>query len=514
MIELTVGRSLRLAAERAPQRPAVSCRGETLTHGQLNALGNRVANGLLGTGLRKGDRIGVMLPNSIDYVVVGYAIAKSGLVMVPLNYRFTGTDLSYHLRDAQASALLYASDFAAAAAQAKGELAGLRTFAAGAPREGDESTLRELIDGGSDAEPAVDVAESDPFYLGYTSGTTGRPKGAIVSHRNRKLAYHFWAIEYGIGMHDVSLHAGPFHHSAPFGFTLAQLCLGGRVAVLPAFDAAEAMRTMHRERVTWAFMVPYMYNAILRLQEEDLRAFSPASLRILISAASPLPTSLKDRLLQAFPHAGLHEFYGATEAGLITNLRPEDQSRKLRCVGQPVPNVEIRLLAPDGSPVGPGEVGEIFIRSPTLLDGYFGAPEKTAAAFRDGWCTLGDLGRRDAEGYLYIVDRVKDVIKSGGVNVFPAEIEDVLLMHPALQEAAVVGIPDDKWGEAVHAIVVPRPGAELKVEEVLAFCRQALAGYKIPKSLEVRAELPRSPAGKVLKRLLRDEFWEGRSIRV
>jgi acyl-CoA synthetase (AMP-forming)/AMP-acid ligase II len=210
----------------------------------------------------------------------------------------------------------------------------------------------------------------------------------------------------------------------------------------------------------------------------------------------------------------LFEFYGATEAGTITALRPEDQRRKTRCVGKPVLGAEVKVVGTDGDPVARGEVGEIFLKTPSIFEGYFNAPEKTAAAFRGGWCTLGDLGRLDDEGYLYIVDRLKDVIKSGGVNIYPSEIEEVILTHPDVLEAAVIGVPDERWGEAVHAIVVVRAGRQFDALELIGYCRGRLADYKVPKSAEAREELPHSPAGKILKRTLRDAFWGDAVVKV
>ncbi|HET7875145.1 MAG TPA: AMP-binding protein, partial [Methylomirabilota bacterium] len=377
----------------------------------------------------------------------------------------------------------------------------------------DLASLADLESAPADEPPGA-VSERDLFYLGYTSGTTGRPKGAMVTHRNRALAYHYWALEYGIGEHDVALHAGPFHHTAPFGFTLTQLWMGGQVVILPSFDPLEALRSMAAASVTWSFMVPYMLNAVLHLPAEQHRSHRPRALRFLISAASPLPTATKEGLLARFPEVGLHEFYGATEAGVVTNLRPEDQRRKVRCVGKPILDTEVKVVGPTGEKVKPGEIGELYIKGPTLFDGYFNAPEMTAAAIRDGWSTLGDLAYLDEEGYVYIVDRVKDVIKSGGVNIFPTEIEEALTSHPAVYEAAVVGVPDERWGEAARAIVVLRSGAAADAAAILAHCRGLLADYKIPKAVEFRDSLPRNPAGKVLKRVLRDEFWGGRRVRV
>ncbi|HET8577229.1 MAG TPA: AMP-binding protein, partial [Methylomirabilota bacterium] len=233
MVELTVGRALRLAAERGPDHVAITCGTAALAHGELNALGNRLANGLLGAGFAKGDRLGIVLPNGLDYVVVGYALAKSGIVMVPLNYRLRGPEIVYHLRDSGARGLIFGSAFRDAVEEARAAVPGLLTIPSGDASPGDLASLADLESAPADEPPSV-VSERDLFYLGYTSGTTGRPKGAMVTHRNRALAYHYWALEYGIGAHDVALHAGPFHHTAPFGFTLTQLWMGGQVVILPS----------------------------------------------------------------------------------------------------------------------------------------------------------------------------------------------------------------------------------------------------------------------------------------
>lgn len=514
MIELTLGRSLRLAAERSPDKIAIRCGDEALTHAEINLRGNRLANGLLKLGLRKGDRVGVIMPNGIDYLAVVYAAAKAGLILVFMNYRFTGRDIAYQLSDSNAKALIYGDEFADAVRDARAEHPGVWMIASRTGEPHDIGTLRDIAGSASDSEPDVFVSEHDTIYLGYTSGTTGFPKGAIVTHRNRSLAYRYWAIEYGFGSEDRYLQSGPFHHSVQVGFTLAQLSLGGTATVLPKFDPRDAVNVMKSQKITWSFMVPFMYNAILALPEAERRAHDLSELRTFISAASPLPTGVKDRLLEAFPHVGLHEFYGATEAGVVTNLRPSEQRNKIRCVGKPILDMEVKILDEAANEVAPGEVGYLYMKGPTLFDGYYGSPDKTAAAFRDGWCTLGDLARIDDDGYLYIVDRAKDVIKSGGVNIFPAEIEEVLTLHPKVFEVAVVGIPDDRWGEAVHAIVVPKGDADVNAAQLMAYCRDNLASYKVPKSLELRSELPRNPGGKVLKRLLREEFWKNHEVKV
>jgi acyl-CoA synthetase (AMP-forming)/AMP-acid ligase II len=513
MIELTVGRALTLAAQSRPERVAVTFEGAHTTHGEFEAQSNRIARAFMELGLRKGDRLGVIMQNSAFYLAVICGAAKAGIALVLLNYRFSAGEIAYHLGDAEAKALLYDTAFQPAAREAAALVPQLRLFAA-AGHAGEEDARLSEVAALQSSEPAqADVRETDLLVLQYTSGTTGRPKGAIITHRNRSLAFLHWPTIFGYGPDDVILHAGPLHHSAPMGMTLSQLCLGGRAVMMRSFQAAEALRLVAREQVTWAFLVPYMYSAICAsLDQQSTRPTLPC-LRILLSGASPLPTRVKEQILQTFPNAGLFEFYGATEAGTITTLRPEDQERKTRSVGRPVLGAEICILGPDGTRVSQGEVGEIYLRTPSMFEGYYRAPEKTQAAFRDGWCTLGDLGRQDEEGYLYIVDRLKDVIKSGGVNIYPSEIEEAVLTHPDVIEAAVIGVPNERWGEAVHLVAVPRAGRTPAIEELIAHCRRQLADYKTPKSGELRQELPRSAAGKVLKRSLRDEFW-GTGVKV
>ena len=509
MVELTLRRAFALAAARAGEHAALHCAGRSLSHLALDALANRIAHTLLGLGLARADRVALLLPNGIEYVAAAMACARAGFCMVTLNYRFTADEHALQLADSGAACLIYAEQFAAQVLPAAERNQGLRRVCLGTPAAGDQGGLAELTAGAAATLPEVEVAEQDLFYLGYTSGTTGRPKGAMVTQRNRALAYHYWALEFGIGRDDVALHCGPFHHTAPFTFTLTQLYLGGSVVIMEQFDAQAALQAIERHRVTWAFMVPFMLERILALEPAERNAYDLGSLRMLISGASTLPARTKTGILDAFPRVALHEFYGATEAGVITNLRPEDQKRKLRCVGRPVFDTEIEVRDENGQALEQGGIGDIWLRGPTIFSGYYRAPEKTAEAFRGDWCTIGDVGYLDAEGYLYLVDRRKDLIKSGGVNVYPVEIEEVLLEDAAIAEVAVIGVPHAVWGEAVHAVLVPRPGCAIDAAALLERCRARLAGYKVPKSVEVRASLPRNANGKILKRILRDAAGAG-----
>jgi long-chain acyl-CoA synthetase len=261
-------------------------------------------------------------------------------------------------------------------------------------------------------------------------------------------------------------------------------------------------------------MVPTMFNMILNLPPEQRDPYDVSSVRVLLSAAAPLPTRVKESILEFFPKAGLFEFYGFTEVGLATVLRPEDQLRKIRCVGLPTYFLDLRILDDKGNEVPRGQEGLIYVKCSYLMKEYHRNPDATRAAFRDSWLTAQDVGKLDEEGYLYVVDRKADMVISGGVNIYPLEIEEVLLRHPKVLEAAVIGIPDEKWGEALLAVVVPKPGVCLDTEEILSFCEGKMARFKIPRSVELADELPKSPAGKVLKRVLREPFWKGREARI
>jgi acyl-CoA synthetase (AMP-forming)/AMP-acid ligase II len=495
---VTVQRALTLSARRRPGKVAIRYRNVAVTYGELDQRAERAARALLAVGLSPGDRVALMLSNCPDYIVLAVACAKAALCMVPVNYRFTAAEIRLQVGDCGARALVYDPAFSPyVAAAGLGEHVRLICR---------DSGFESWVSAAPSAPLEAQAQEDDLFYLGYTSGTTGKPKGAMVSQRNRALAYHYWALEFGIAPDDVALHCGPFHHTAPFTFTLTQLFMGGEVVILDSFDAPAAVAAIRSHGVTWSFMVPYMLERLLETGLDQANG-DAASLRMLISGASPLSTRTKDSVLARFPKVRLHEFYGATEAGVVTNLRPEDQLRKKRCVGQPVAEIDIEIRDEQGErQTSPGTVGDIWMRGPTLFGGYFNAPEKTDEVSDGQWCTLGDIGHLDEDGFLYLVDRRKDVIKSGGVNIYPIEIEEVILREPAVSECAVVGLPDSRWGEAACAFLVLRPDAgddAAVVQRVQRLCREALAGFKQPKEIRCIDALPRNANGKVLKRELR-----------
>lgn len=504
MVALTVGRALTLAMRKAVNRPAIRSSRGVMTHAELNQHSDALAAGLLGLGLKHGDRVAAAMPNRPEYVVIAIACAKVGLVLVTLNYRYKAEEHRTQIRDSGAAAVIYAESITELSTISR-DMPGIKVISLGAAQS-EEIPWESVLDLGAGGIPDISVSETDLLYLGYTSGTTGKPKGAMVTHRNRVLAYHYWALEFGLTAEDVMLHCAPFHHSAPFTFVLCQLYVGGQVIIQDHFDASACLDAIEKDKATWAFWVPFMSERILDESRQSDQARDLSTFRMIISGAAPLPTRTKLALLDHFEGCALHEFYGATEAGVITNLRPGNQTQKTRCVGQPVFDMEISIRDEAGDELPSGQVGDIWLRGPTLFSGYFKDLEKTAAMFNQEWCTLGDIGWVDHDNFLHIVDRRKDVIKSGGVNIYPIEIEEALLDNPDVSEVAVVGVPEEVWGEAVHAVIVSRLGAAQDTEQLINLCRERLAGYKVPKSFEYRSELPRNANGKVLKRTLREEY--------
>jgi long-chain acyl-CoA synthetase len=350
------------------------------------------------------------------------------------------------------------------------------------------------------------VEETDPFTLVYSSGTTGKPKGILISHRSRVLTFHAMAMEYGCyGPDDRFLALAPLAHGAGFAFAMSALYFGAYVEILPKFDAAQVLEKLSMEPFTGVFLVPTHFQNIFALPDAVLvrHRGRARALRAIISNAAALPQATKEMIVAYFGEGLLHESYGSTEAGIVTNIRPADQLRTRQSVGRPFATTFVRLLDDAGREVPEGQVGELYSRSPFLFDGYWNDPEQTRACMRDGWVSAGDLARRDAEGFYYIVDRKKDMIVSGGINVFPREIEEVLHRHPDVREAAVVGVPDEQWGERLRAFIVRRSGATLTPEAVVEHCRAHLSGYKVPRDVRFIDELPRNAGGKILKRDLR-----------
>jgi long-chain acyl-CoA synthetase len=510
---IDVGQLLDVTARRYPQRTAVVDERRSLTYAEYRWRANRVANAIAAHGVRPGDAVAVLMGNSVSYAEVIFGLARAGAVAAHVSHRLSPAEMAALIEDSGACTLIFDAEY--------GDMvAALLDVGAWAPElapiVADEGAAAQPVDGldyeawlAGASERTPDAATEPIFYLGYTSGTTGRPKGARIPQATRVLTAIAACTEYGLGADDVTLMFTPMHHGGPLVFVLAPVVTGGRMVIMRRFDPDQAWRVIAEHGVTNAFVVPTILGRLIAARGDS----APTTLRVLVSNAAPLPTAVKEATLRAIPGVRLHEFYGSTEAGIVTTLRPEDQFRKRRCAGQPLLLTEVEIRDDQGRPVGAGEVGELFSRSPYLFDGYHGRAEATAEAMVDGWVTAGDLARTDDEGYVYIVGRKKDMIISGGVNIYPQEIEDALLAHPAIAEAAVIGVPDDDWGERVKAAVVLADGAH-DASAAVAEATRELGSYKRPRSVDVHEALPRNAAGKVLKHVLRSPEWAGREAEI
>jgi long-chain acyl-CoA synthetase len=491
---------LRRATQVASGEVAVRCGDVELTYGETWDRCLRLVGALRRMGVQDGDRVAVVAPNCHRYLELYQAIPGAGMVIVPLNQRHTAGELGYALEDSGAKVLFRAPGIEAPDVEHVVEL-------------GDE--YEELIAeapaaGFPDALPADTLAG-----LFYTGGTTGAAKGVMLTHRNLVAnAMHFQVCA-PFRPNTRWLIVAPMFHAAGSMAVLATVWNAGTQIVLPAFAPGAALDLIERERVTATIVVPTMLAA---LGDEQLaRPRDVSSLRLISHGGAPSATETLRRAHSAFPDAELLHIYGATETSPIATVLPGEQhvldAPQARSCGQPSVGVEVRVVDPSGFPVPPATVGEVVIRGDNVMAGYWNKPQQTADALIDGWYWTGDLGYMDERAYLYLVDRAKDMIVSGGENVYSTEVEDVLFRHPAVLEVAVFGIPDAHWGEAVHAVVVLRENAS--PEELIGHCRTTLAGYKVPKRIEVREEpLPKSGAGKVLKRELRAPYWKDQAANV
>ncbi len=489
----------------------------TTTFAELNAMVNKVAHGLAAGGATAGERLVWCGPNSLEVLVTLHAARKLGLVAVPLSYRFNAEEMAYVVDNSDATIVVADAEQAPLLASARDEMQKVRTFVAyGGPAPEGFVGWESLIADRPVAEPTGEVNASEAgAQMIYTSGTTGKPKGALRTRTDRAIVFAL-LTELGLGQpDDVHLTTGPLYHSGPLAFASMSHTLGNPVVVLRKFDPAAWLRLVREHRVTNTFSAPTQLKRIVSLPGDVLATADMSSMRCLIANAAPVPYSLKCEVIEKLGDGFLFEVYGSTELGVDTVLRPEDQLRKPGSCGKPYGGIEVRIVKDDGSVGGAGEAGELFVRTGLAMDGYHKTSEQlTELDDETQWKSVGDVAYVDDEGYVHICDRKKDMIISGGVNIYPAEIEAVLYAHPQVLDAAVFGIPDDEWGEAVHAIVQPKLGETIEIESLTIFATERLAGYKRPRTWELRAELPRTDSGKLLKRVLRDEHWKGRDSRV
>jgi fatty-acyl-CoA synthase len=491
-------------AAATPNLPAITFEGRTLTYRAFAERVDRLAAELASGGVKRGDRIGYLGLNHPDFLVTMFAAARIGGVFVPLNYRLTAPELSYILGDAGVHTLVADAEHAAVVDPVRAE-AGVRRGIALTPTPGWES-LDDLITAREPLAEPQHPAPEEVAVIMYTSGTTGRPKGAMLTHGNL-----FWnnvnaLLAFDISQHDVSLLCAPLFHIGGLNVTtLLTLQKGGHIVLMPTFDPGQALKLIVEHRVTTMFGVPAMF--LFMSQTPQFAATDLSSIRYILCGGAPVPVPLINRYAErGVPFA---QGYGLTEtAPLALVLRTDEVAVKVGAAGhQVLPLSDVRLVNGDNRPVPAGQRGEICVRGPQVMAGYWNNPEATEAVIdAEGWFHTGDIGQADEEGYVWVVDRFKDMVISGGENVYTAEVEDVLYRHPAIAEVAVLGTPHERWGEAVTAVAALHPGATLTLEELRAFARDKLAGYKIPLRLEFVDVLPRNPAGKVLKYQLRERL--------
>ncbi|MFM8713191.1 MAG: class I adenylate-forming enzyme family protein [Actinomycetota bacterium] len=486
---------------------------------QLEEAANRLANVMLQLGLQPGvDKVVWCGQNSPHVVAIICAARKIGLTAVPLNYRLTDDEAAYVIEHSDAVLVFIDSELAELVARIRTRIAKVKNvlvFAGPAPTGMQSSD--ELMASAASTPPTLPLAEDASSTMIYTSGTTGKPKGAMRKNLGNPEQSAALAALIGYTPNDIYIPTGPLYHSGPLGFLSVALAFGQTTVIQRKFEAEDWLRLVAKHKVTSTFSAPTPIRMVCSLPEHIKKKYDVSSMKRMIANAAPWSMALKQLYLANFPHDSLFEVYGSTELGINCVLLPADQLRKPGSCGQPSPMVEIKLFDDDGNEVtgvGPEHPGELYVKSPSVFDDYYKQHDKYMADNRYGYQTVGDIAYRDSEGYLYICDRKKDMIISGGMNIYPAEIEAALELHADIYEAAVFGIPSEEWGESVHAVVVARPGAQLDDATVLAHARAHLAGYKVPRSLSWMGELPKTGSGKILKRDLRAPFWSGRASQI
>ena len=510
---LAVSDAVAAHARLFPRKVGTRDSRRALTFAQWDERATRLANGLAGLGLGKGDRVALLAYNCVEWMEIYVAIARAGMVAVPINFRLLGPEIAYIVSHSEARALIVQDDLCDRIEPLRAELplaAGCYLHFGGATPEGWQG-YEALIGGASAAAPAVTVRPEDPFALMYTSGTTGKPKGAVRNHEGNALIALATAVEFRFSRDDTALLVMPMCHANSLYFGMTFMYLGATVVVddHKSFDPEALLATLAREKVTFTSLVPTHYIMMLGLPEAVKARYDVGAVEKLLISSAPARKDTKLAIMAHFRNSGLFELYGSSEAGWVTLLRPEEQIERLGTVGREwAGSGAIKILDPSGNEVPDGEVGELHSRTPYVFDGYWKNPDKTAEAFRGEWCSVGDMARRDADGYIQLVDRKSNMIISGGENIYPSEVESVLGAHPKVKDVAVVGVPHDKWGEAVQAVVVLHAQAQASEAEIIDWCRDRIAGYKRPQSILFvdDGDMPRTATGKILHRVLRERI--------
>jgi acyl-CoA synthetase (AMP-forming)/AMP-acid ligase II len=497
-----------------PAKVAARDSRRALRYSEWNDRASRLAHGLLGMGLHKGDRVAVLAYNCVEWMELYVALARAGLIAVPINFRLVGPEIQYIAQHCEIRAFVVQESLVSAGGPICDQLhlpeRRLIHFGDGVAPSG-WSSYESLIEESSAGDVAEAAGPEDVWALMYTSGTTGRPKGVIRNHGATSMMSLVLAVEIGFTTSDTALLVMPMCHANSLYFSFAFAYLGATCVIEDhaEFDPDNVLRTLSEQAITFTSLVPTHYIMILGLLEEAKRRRDLSHVRNLMISSAPARRDTKLAIMEHFTNSGLHEVYGSTEAGFVTHLRPDEQLTKIGSVGRElIGSAPIQLVDAHGVEVPDGDVGELVSRTPYTFDGYWKDPDQTAQALRGEWCSVGDLARRDDDGFIYLVDRKHNMIIRGGSNIYPTEVENLLGAHPAVKDVAVIGIPDDHWGEAVHAVVVRHQGSDVNEADILAWCEDRIAAYKRPASVTflTDADMPRTLSGKILHRTLRDRW--------
>ncbi len=498
---------------RTPHRIAVICHtsGATLTYVELNRAANQLSNALINIGVRKGDRLAIAQHNCLEYIVTFFAAAKIGAVLVPLDHRVKQRELTHLLNDSGAVVLFFGVDLTESVNSARSALTTVKHIIRIGKDDALAPPFNVFYSSYPTSEPVVDVYENDLATLHYTSGTTGRAKGVMMTHKNLVAGMKIMLAALPVTSEDITLHTSPFSHIAAEWPLLTHCYVGGTNVVVAKPDVETILSAIQIDKITTWNTVPTLIQRVL--QYPSLTEYNLRSLRWIGYGASPMPIEVIKRAIHEIGNVFV-QVYGSTETQILTLLPKEDHVvegpanalRRLRSCGKALSGCSVRVIDTLGQNVVAGETGEIVAAGDSVTKGYWNLPQETAQAIKDGWFYTGDLATIDEDGYIYIVDRKKEIIISGGENISPREVEDVIYSHPAVLEVAVIGMPDEKWGEAVKAIIVPKEGQKVTAEDIIIHCKQNLARFKVPKSVEFVKSLPKTTSGKIARKELKTGF--------
>ncbi len=512
---LTIGEAVRVNAGKYPDKLAFKDERRSLTFKQLDERTNRLANALLGLGLKKGDKLSVVLQNCLEFVEVYLAGAKAGIVVAPVNWRLAPLEAQYVVNNSDARALITCVDCFPLVEEFRHKVKidpGMFIHVGEKAPKGYQD-YEQLIARADAGPPAVEVKGEDAWVILHTSGTTGTPKGVVRSHESYSAFFLINEVEFSFKPDDYALVMMPLFHVNSTFYSFVFTYIGAAVYIHRErkFDPAEVLRIIEKERITFSSMIPTHYALIFGLSEDERKRHDVSSVRTLLTSSAPVRRDMKLAIMDYFKGALLFEAYGSTEAGLVTLLRPEDQFKRLESIGKECIGADsIKLLDDKGREVGVGDIGELYSRGPMMFDSYCKLPEKTKASRRGDYFSAGDLARRDKEGFYYLVDRKDNMIITGGEHVYPSEVEKVIGAHPAVREVAVVGLPHEKWGEAVTAVIVLKENKTATEDEIMDYCKDKIAAFKKPKKVIFveDSKIPRTTTGKIVHRHLRARLHE------